>query len=42
MVNLGKTGCKALSAHKNTTLKLLRHCQARLAKLDNAKKDYKC
>lgn len=42
MVNLGKTGHKALSAHKTTTLKLLRDCQACLAKLDNAKKDYKC
>lgn len=41
-VNLGMTGHKALSAHKNMTLKLLRDCQARLAKLDNAKKDHKC
>lgn len=36
------TGHKALSAHKNMTLKLLRDCQACLAKLDNTKKDYKC
>lgn len=36
------TGHKALSAHKIMTLKLLRDCQAHLAKLGNAKKDYKC
>lgn len=41
-VNLEMAGCKALSAHKNLTLKLLRDCEAHLAKLDNAKKDHKC
>lgn len=37
MINLGMTGCKALSAHRNMTLKLLWDCQAHLAKLDNTK-----
>lgn len=37
-INWGMTGCKALSADKNVTLKLLRNHQARSAKPDNSEK----